>query len=526
MNIDEKVGDKRFTVYDSEADTVLELINELGSLTNDICDSLDNKTDLFGDHKGSWQGLNRPTMSEEGMRATVEDIIDNKIPSIETSLDTKASKIFITFDEFGCIGDGVTDDTISLQKAIEYAENNNVKITSLPNKEYLISSTLLITDKCFIDFNYSKLITTKYINMLEANHEFSKEEEIDGGQLTNIVIDMNMVAKVGILLTNCRQRKISNITFLNVSNTAYKMDKGYENYMDNVHIYGVGTNSVGLELNKGDCHYSNIFGRDVHTAIKCNSTNFFDKIHFWIYKEEVFPNSTFLISNSTSTIYLTNCYSDTYQTGIEVKQHGRIKMVGQYNYFNKNVITIDMINKYGKVYMFKYDTIDMSKNTTISNSFIHGVYGCNNALFSNFDNEDLLLFCDAETRINYWYKDFKFNRVLISNIEGVQFQLITNKVNAIDLLGNNAYLSLCIQNIGGYIETGADYKLLSLPADYRPTKETVVTIPYSRSTAYKIEGTLFCWLSAGGDLYISIPDGFNSNNVIFVNIPYLINRQS
>ena len=90
---DKKVGNKRFTVYDSEADTVLELINELGSLTNNVCDSLDNKTDLYGDHKGSWQGLNRPTMSEEGMRATVEDIIDNKIPSIQTSLDNIMPKI-------------------------------------------------------------------------------------------------------------------------------------------------------------------------------------------------------------------------------------------------------------------------------------------------------------------------------------------------------------------------------------------------------------------------------------------------
>ena len=93
MNKDKKVGNKRFTVYDSEANTALELLRELGTLTNAVCDSLDNKTDLFGDHKGSWQGLNRPTMSEEGMRATVEDIIDNKIPSIETSLDTNTENI-------------------------------------------------------------------------------------------------------------------------------------------------------------------------------------------------------------------------------------------------------------------------------------------------------------------------------------------------------------------------------------------------------------------------------------------------
>ena len=93
MDKDKKVGNKRFTVYDSEANTALELLRELGTLTNEVCDSLDNKTDLFGDHKGSWQGLNRPTMSEEGMRATVEDIIDNKIPSIESSLEDKTIEI-------------------------------------------------------------------------------------------------------------------------------------------------------------------------------------------------------------------------------------------------------------------------------------------------------------------------------------------------------------------------------------------------------------------------------------------------
>lgn len=82
----------KFSVYESEEKTVLGLLDELGSQVNHNTDTLDSKTDLHGDHKGSWQGLNKPTMSEEGMRAIVEDIIDNKIPSIETSLDNKASK--------------------------------------------------------------------------------------------------------------------------------------------------------------------------------------------------------------------------------------------------------------------------------------------------------------------------------------------------------------------------------------------------------------------------------------------------
>ena len=77
----------KFSVYESEEKTVLGLLGELGSQINNNTDTLDSKTDLYGDHKGTWQGLDRPTMSDEGVRATVEDIIDNKIPSIETSLN-------------------------------------------------------------------------------------------------------------------------------------------------------------------------------------------------------------------------------------------------------------------------------------------------------------------------------------------------------------------------------------------------------------------------------------------------------
>ena len=82
----------KFSVYESEEKTVLGLIDELGSHVNHNTDNLKTKTDLHGDHKGSWQGLSRPTLSEEGMRAIVEDIAGNKIPSIQSSLDNKANK--------------------------------------------------------------------------------------------------------------------------------------------------------------------------------------------------------------------------------------------------------------------------------------------------------------------------------------------------------------------------------------------------------------------------------------------------
>ena len=83
----DRTNGNRFSVYTSEEKTVLGLLDEIGTQINNNADNLENKTDLYGDHKGSWQGLDRPTMSEEGIRATVEDIIDNKIPTIETSVE-------------------------------------------------------------------------------------------------------------------------------------------------------------------------------------------------------------------------------------------------------------------------------------------------------------------------------------------------------------------------------------------------------------------------------------------------------
>lgn len=94
-----KYNGNKFSVYESEEKTVLGLLDELGSYVNHNADNLKNKTDLYGDHKGSWQGLSRPTLSEEGMRATVEDIIDNKIPSIQTSLDNKANDKTVRFKD-------------------------------------------------------------------------------------------------------------------------------------------------------------------------------------------------------------------------------------------------------------------------------------------------------------------------------------------------------------------------------------------------------------------------------------------
>ena len=134
-----RTNGNRFSVYTSEEKTVLGLLGEIGTQINNNTDKLENKTDLYGDHKGTWHGLNKPTMSDEGMRATVEDIIDNKIPSIQSSLDTINNKQ-LTFEDFGAVGDGVTDDTIAIQSALDWSKENNSAVYMMDKLYYVTNS--------------------------------------------------------------------------------------------------------------------------------------------------------------------------------------------------------------------------------------------------------------------------------------------------------------------------------------------------------------------------------------------------
>ena len=87
-----KWNGNRFSVYTSDEKSVLGLINEIGKNINTLIDNLDSKTDITGDHKGTWQGLKRPTLSDEGLKSTVEQLIDTTIPSLEKEMEETISE--------------------------------------------------------------------------------------------------------------------------------------------------------------------------------------------------------------------------------------------------------------------------------------------------------------------------------------------------------------------------------------------------------------------------------------------------
>ena len=107
-----KWNGNKFSVYESDEKTALGLIKELGDHSNYNSEEIvrvekennnkiknldEKKTDKFGDHQGSWQGLNKPTLSDEGMRATVENILNNDIPKLNNGIiDYDKDTVLIT----------------------------------------------------------------------------------------------------------------------------------------------------------------------------------------------------------------------------------------------------------------------------------------------------------------------------------------------------------------------------------------------------------------------------------------------
>lgn len=144
MGLLDQWNKNKFSIYKNEEKTVLKLLESISKWLEKIIIGLDGKTDLYGDHKGSWQGLNRPTLSDEGMRATVE----NHIEQINSLNLVKRREVYV--EEFGAKGDydettdTGTDDTQAIQNAIDYAYENKINVVSFGSRGYVIKNPITI----------------------------------------------------------------------------------------------------------------------------------------------------------------------------------------------------------------------------------------------------------------------------------------------------------------------------------------------------------------------------------------------
>lgn len=227
----------RFSVYTSEEKSVLGLIKEMGDQTNYNSDEIvrltqsDNKKvshqemqelykiDKQANFTGSWFGIKRPTQSDVGLAGTVEQLIDETIPGINSQLEQIATLI----NKFG-------DTMEGYNRSIEYAINNKTNLI-IPN------SGITLTEELIID------VKNLYSMRIECNGVIKT-----GDNVINAITIKNLQNGVVDLTFEGGGNELSNaLRIINLKSCSIKVNavdfKGtvfnvYSNYDDNTYNYG------------------------------------------------------------------------------------------------------------------------------------------------------------------------------------------------------------------------------------------------------------------------------------------------
>ena len=346
------------------------------------------------------------------------NILDNKIDEEIEEVDTQLAHIkkFITPEEFGAIGDGITDDTLAIQTALKEL-NNGYKVIFEQSKVYKITSpiiTELTTKVVEVDFNFSKIILGKpqrYFNGLIA-FNFDKtlrdtvlnlrngnfDLSINTPDFSPNSIESNLLGGAGVIKTvGARNVHIENCNF----NDVFFSSAIHIMYADTISIsYCNGVNIGGMASKSADDRA----GDAIYTA-----------------KLGVYGDSSTLVGgddllNNEVSVNISNCNFKSYEavecetfTPINCNHSGRCGVVvGEYstNLKKKNIIIRNsFFENYQRTIHIEYTK---SWNVLVENCKIYN-YG--DALLISHDNTwDSIMFRNVEFK-----KDIKIRSMLIAS---------------------------------------------------------------------------------------------------------------
>lgn len=101
--------------------------------------NFDNLQDAFNDLKSYVQDYFKNLDVQDEINKKLDDMI--KDGTLSEIINTAIGNDYINIKNYGCVGDGVTDDTEGITKAINYCISNN-KILFIPLGDYVIKSDL------------------------------------------------------------------------------------------------------------------------------------------------------------------------------------------------------------------------------------------------------------------------------------------------------------------------------------------------------------------------------------------------
>jgi hypothetical protein len=241
----------------------------------------------------------------------------------------------ITPELFGCVGDGVTDDTEGLQKAFDYCLANNRQLIAHKGKTYAVSMTIMAhtTNDIQIDFGGAVIMAIKPMEHIIDLDNYDIPERIGHSSVVNnLVLDCNSMSG-GVYCPRACKISFNFLMVRNCNLKAFRVVKGYEVFVTNSHIHcTTGPESYGIYMDTGDCHFDNIVIINAHTGIfQLSSINFYDKIHSWL-SHNVEGSVFFHLVDGLA--HLEQSYCDTAEKGYVIDGPSVLRLIGCYYYNN------------------------------------------------------------------------------------------------------------------------------------------------------------------------------------------------
>lgn len=294
---------------------------------------------------------------------------------------------YITPEDFGCVSDKLEaahNNSIGLQRAIDYACSNGVNLVSSANKKYYLKEGVVIKAPIDIHFNMGTLIATDSVDILTINDGRGKRW---AGIVAGLKIDMNKKGKTGINCLNAVKLHITDCTIIGIPQygVGVNLEKGYEVFVDNVHLEGGEHLSTGIRVNTNDCHFSDCALIDCHTAVDCRGSNFFERIHAWMGPSWL-SKSTCIKIRGGGPIFLHQCFSDTFDWAFDIEVATELHISQHKNFHNKIMWNKpdDLIHP---VFIrFANEQIAKESSIHIDNSYVGGlsINNQNRQTFSNY----------------------------------------------------------------------------------------------------------------------------------------------
>ncbi|MCH9393181.1 glycoside hydrolase family 55 protein [Limosilactobacillus reuteri] len=246
--------------------------------------------------------------------------------------DESLSFYMPTVKAYGAKGDGVTDDTVAIQKAIDANVNGAI---AFPPGTYLISDTIKINQRCSLHFYGATIKATKTMSAMFYTDSWNFESSLktiamigDGASC----LDLNDNASVGIRASGL---VLQTFSMKNLPDNAIgiKIDgiSKIANIIMTNRISTIGT--IGIQFDVTDCRLQHFVPVNIEKGIVVNQgSTYITDYHPW---SVIMPmtNRTVGIQVNNSGVYLNDYYADTCFKGIEVSGPNALIIINNFSSF-------------------------------------------------------------------------------------------------------------------------------------------------------------------------------------------------